>query len=252
MLLERLKRKIKLDNKGSATLEATLTLPIFIIAVIGLYYMGQCKLAEAVVYEAAVETSEYLAEFAYLSEPNQLLAGYKFSSYIDDKALVEKYVEKGIKGVSFLGSYFDGEYVRLKVDYSVGINLPIVSELRSKKSFVIKQRYYKGNKREGEAEVERRDDDKYVFVTDNRDVYHAARSCTHLFLSISSTSVVGAENAGYLPCERCGRQCGDVVFITDKGGRYHSNVACSGLKRTIYRVKRSEVEGLGGCSRCVK
>lgn len=244
-----IKKMLLIDNKGSATVEAALALPIFLFGILGMYSIGQCKLAEVSVYEASIETAEYLAEYAYFDEPNQLLAGYKFGGYLDDKKLVEKYVQGGVSGINFIGSIFDGEYVRLKVNFNVGINLPFISKLSSKKSFVIKQKYYRGNKIK-ETGYETEEDNAYVFVTDNRDVYHEKRSCTHLTLSVSESSRTIAMKCGYTPCERCRGILGDRVYVTDSGMRFHSSQFCSGLKRRIYRVKRKDVSGLRGCSRC--
>ena len=56
--------------------------------------------------------------------------------------------------------------------------------------------------------------------------------------------------AGYTACEFCGDGTGEIVIITDYGGRYHFKSDCSGLKRTIYRVKIDEVGGMAECSRC--
>ena len=40
------------------------------------------------------------------------------------------------------------------------------------------------------------------------------------------------------------------VFITDYGTCYHATLSCSGLKRSVYLVPISEVNGMGACSKC--
>lgn len=58
----------KIRNQGSASLEATLVMSVFLLAMVSLFWMAQSVLAEAQVYEAAAETAEYMAEIAYLGE----------------------------------------------------------------------------------------------------------------------------------------------------------------------------------------
>ena len=40
------------------------------------------------------------------------------------------------------------------------------------------------------------------------------------------------------------------IYITSQGNRYHTQLNCSGLKRTIYTVPLSQTGGRGRCSKC--
>lgn len=98
--------------------------------------------------------------------------------------------------------------------------------------------------------------EELVYITETGSVYHKNRGCTHLALSVRTAkreTVSGLRNedgAKYYPCEKCGADAGDTVFLTDQGNRYHTSLACSGLKRTVYTVPISQAEGRGPCSRC--
>lgn len=96
-----------------------------------------------------------------------------------------------------------------------------------------------------------------VYVTENGQVYHEDRNCTHLKLSVREVSRIEAENSvnqwgkGYSPCEKC--KPGSVsltLYITEEGDRYHADRGCSGLKRTVFSVTRDSVAGYRACSRC--
>lgn len=241
--------KYNLNNKGVATVEASLIMPIFIFSMLAIYHMAQAKLAENVIYDAGVETAEYLAEIAYLNKDSIYGARLVFHKYVDDEDLLKKYIKGGVQGVDFLGTTgIDSEgYYELRMNYEVVLSLPFVPELSSDKTVSIRCRAYVGD---DVGEDESGDNDRYVFVTENREVYHESRLCTYLELSISTTSAQEAKSNGLLPCEYCGDGTGEMVIVTNYGEKYHYSFDCSGLKRTIFRVKFSEVEGIGGCTRC--
>ena len=102
------------------------------------------------------------------------------------------------------------------------------------------------------------EDDQIVYVTDTGVVYHKNPHCTHLDLSIhaaasSELNSLRNENGGkYHACEKCvhGSSMGGSVYITDQGDRYHNSLTCSGLKRTVYTARISEVPGKRACSKC--
>ena len=162
------------NNRGSATLEATLVLPIFIFGMLVLFHGIRLRMTEAVVYEAAAETVEYMAELSYITECNYLTPMTRLGKYIDNAKLVETYIVGGVDGISFLGTtYLDEEgYVCLRVNYQVGINVPMLGNLSKGRSYELRQKAYIGDKESAGGE-EPSEDETYVFITDNREVYHA-------------------------------------------------------------------------------
>ncbi len=239
------------DNRGSATLECTIILPLFIFGVLTLYSMGQSVMAEAVLYEAAGETIEYMAEYGYIGEPACTLPYLIYEDYVDDYELVDRYIDGGVSGVDFTGTSFlkNENIMELKVNYSKKINLPFIPQLSVKKSFSIKQRIYVGYKEEN-GENTSATEEIMVYVAENESVYHKTDSCTHLQLSIALTGVESAKENGYMPCSICKAPFEERVYITDTGECYHSSTSCSGLKRTIYKINIKDVGDLIPCSRC--
>ena len=94
-----------------------------------------------------------------------------------------------------------------------------------------------------------------VYVTEYESVYHTSESCTHLDLSVHrgiKTQVEQKRNeygGKYHVCERCGGDSA-LVYYTEKGDCYHSQASCSGLKRTVRLVKKSEIQAYIQCERC--
>ena len=99
-------------------------------------------------------------------------------------------------------------------------------------------------------------EETYVYITDGGTVYHTARSCTHLTLSIrlaGKEEIADLRNASggrYRPCEKCGGDGSGIVYVTTEGDRYHNTIECSGLKRSVRCVPLSEAGGRAPCSRC--
>ncbi len=239
-----------MNNKGSAVVEATVVVPLFLMFFVCLYMMCMAKQAEACVYEAAVETAGYTAETAYLNETAALAVPFaKFASYADDERLLDRYISGGKHGVNFLGTYIADGYLYLRVSYTVVVNTPLMGRLSRFKTYTIKQRIYDGRGKASEGEADDKDE-RYVYITDNKEVYHESRSCTYLTLSIHGASVSEAKSLSYTPCEYCGKNSADYVYITDEGSKYHTGMHCSGLKRTVYRIKKSDAAGIPPCSRC--
>ena len=233
----------KIRNQGSASLEATLVMSVFLMAMVSLFWMAQSVLAEAQVYEAAAETAEYMAEIAYLGGADTAVAYLRFPKYADEKETVERYVKHGVSGVQFLGSEIGEKYIVLRVSYAM--------EHLGARSFTIRKRAYTGAAWEAAETDTAHVENAYVYVTDNQAVYHMTRRCSYLTLQIQTSTLEQAKYNGYDMCAFCGKDVQErQVYVTNEGDRYHSSLTCSGLKRTVYRKKKSEVTRLAACSRC--
>ncbi len=102
-------------------------------------------------------------------------------------------------------------------------------------------------------------DGDMVYVTDYGEAYHESLSCSYLKPSIHAAPIssIGElrsrDGSIYYPCKDCGRVSSGVVFYTDYGNRYHSDLTCSGLKRSIRSIPRSEaVKKYRPCPKCTK
>ena len=260
-------------NSGSAVVEATIGIALFCFLSLAFYHILHIHAVKECVYSALTEAAEYTAEFAYLTERLEenflggeedegtdsavdtvslfAVAEEKLLTSIDEPELIDKYVLGGRIGLSLLGSEFydeNGDIV-LTVHYMICISTPMLPDLNLTVEQKICQKPYLGHDTGGGAsDAEERD--PYVFVTDNCEVYHKSRVCTHLYLSTHTAWRSTAESSGYRACEYCGSEAEGVVYICDEGDAYHSKATCRGLKRTVYRKRLSEVKGVPPCSRC--
>jgi hypothetical protein len=166
--------------------------------------------------------------------------------------------------VMFLSSFMeDEETIDVVAVYHIKIPIAIikvngftmVSRVRTRAFIGLDQR----DEGEDSSGNDENDEDQIVFITETGTVYHKSKECSHLKLSISSSTLsqlklVRNQNGGiYKPCEKCAdnnRNDNKTVFITKEGNRYHISLDCSGLKRTIFSVPLSQVVGKRPCKRC--
>ena len=245
------------NNKGSASIEAAIAFPFLLFVMLAFIYMAEMSTVRAVVYEGAIETSEYMAEYAYLADcfdtaeiMDYTMATVRFWGYVDDEALLEKYIVGGRYGVTFIGSSFPDEegYIDLWVTYYFHADIPFLNNLSKVCTEHIRQKAYLGRSPDEAGEHEQ-DEDRYVYVAENGTVYHDTRNCTYLLPDMHGESMEKAVSEGYTACEYCGETAGDNVIVTTDGERYHSTMSCSRLRRTVERKKLSEVD-LPPCSKC--
>ena len=99
-------------------------------------------------------------------------------------------------------------------------------------------------------------DEGYVYVTNNRSVYHTHADCSHLDLTIFSVSMseIGsmrnADGRRYKKCRGFPSGYTGPVYATGRGDYYYPDTARAALTRHVRMVKQSEVQGLHECSRC--
>lgn len=102
--------------------------------------------------------------------------------------------------------------------------------------------------------------DEYVYIAENGSVYHKYKNCVYLNPGIQNVrygEISGMRNASggkYSVCKRCCKNIefsdNTITYITPYGNSYHKDFKCSGLKRTIRKVKLSDIGNMPPCSKC--
>ena len=208
-------------RKASLTVEASFAIPLFFLAALSVICMTG-------MYSSYAEKAVKLREQAETAAVAAFAAGDISPSYID---------------------LSDGIEVRPRWYPAAlpAVTLTVRARVRA----------WTGRKGE-EASAAEKEDEEMVYVSEHESVYHTSSSCTHLNVSVKSAdgrSVTSRRNAygeRYHACEKCvgsGAVCG-TVYITDEGDHFHNSASCSGLKRTVRLVRRSETDAHRLCGRC--
>ena len=259
--------------KASMTLEAAMVLPLFLFFLLNMIYCMNIIGTQSRLQAALHQTGNQMAfaGYAYAQVGDAALpeipAGVILSEgyarqqiirYVGREYLEKSCVTGGAGGISMLGSSVmgTGDYIDLQVSYR---GQPFTA-LMGYDGFLMRQRYYAkawtgyeiGSSANGQAT-----EDLLVYITQTGTVYHVYRNCSYLnpvIQEISVAEMAGQKNLSggkYSACERCGNGSAQgKVYVTEQGSRYHRNLNCSGLKRTIYTVPLSQTGGKGRCSKC--
>ena len=176
-----------------------------------------------------------------------------FSAYLDKNCLNSSFVLGGKSGVS-LSTDTDEDYIVMKSSYVLKVPVPYFKFYYIHRSIKVRCRRFQGYiLHDSEQDSSGAD---VVYVAQYGSVYHTSLDCYHLTVHITDPDKVKKimESSHYRKCEKCMKD-GTIpsqVYTTKDGDCYHSTLSCSGLKRSVTAVKKSEVAGMRECSECAK
>ena len=259
-------------NRGSATVEATMVLPFFLCAICTLCTIAQFILAETAIFHATVQTARVCAKQESVPRKKSPDAGKEketrkklkklggmldtkiiFINCLDKKAVSSSFVMGGRGGI-LLSPESTEDHVRLKASYALKVPVPFFKWFILRRSLQVSCRKFTGyTPHDGDGEEEEADT---VYVAQYGKVYHTSISCSHLTIRLTDPDrvqkILGSGH--YRKCEKCipAGQQPTQLYYTKYGDCYHSTLSCSGLKRSVRLMKKSEVSGMRICSECGK
>ncbi len=241
--------------KGSITLEAALAVPIFFLALVTVLYLFEIAAIQTTVRTGLQYAEKKAAKETYLTKII-LPASVEEDviNAIGSDRLARSIIIDGSNGISCEGSWMSPRtgIGTLKAEYRVRLPISFFGTLTRKYEVTMKVKSWVGYEKEAFGS----DSQDIVYITETGLVYHRDYHCTYLDLSIHAVSAANLEDARnesggkYKPCSICHPSNSGQVYIANYGDRYHGNMFCSGIKRTIYSVPLSEVMGKGACSKC--
>lgn len=247
------------SSEGSMTLEASILIPVFLFLFLALASVGETLWIHGQIYHGITEAAKEEAVYEYMlakkktQSVRMALLKQKFLSAVNQKALNASSLSGGAMGVLFTGSQFkeNCEIYEITANYRITYRFPFMPSFSGTYQQKIKQKAMTGY-----AQGQEDSNKGTVYVTPHESVYHSDLNCTHLSLSIVPDSDVEKylnKKTRYRECEHCTKYYkGDVsiLFVAREGDAYHTDLNCSGLKRTVKKVKKSEAKGMKPCERC--
>lgn len=278
--LIRFKRKMSLSTlkraciAGSMTVEAALVMPLFLFGIVNILSFAEIIRVQSHIQEAMYETGKEMTVYGYAYNKledsfsidggtvlSEILANTAVKARISSLAGVRYLDHSMVKGGSGGIWYFrsdimeEDDMIDLIARYEI---MPFFKITGFRDIYMLNRCRMHAWTGYDNTQTHLTDEgEQIVYITETGSVYHLTRTCSHLKLNISAVSVAEVNNqrneggGRYTPCERCGnRPGGSMVFVTSDGNRYHTSLACSGLKRTIIEIPLSQVGGKPPCSGC--
>lgn len=249
----------KICRKASLTVEAAMVLPIFILTVSTILGILDSYRIQALIKTSLHQSAMELGMYAYGMEQGMgTPVGNIASASVCMAYARNKMPDLGENvQLSFIETTCkNGEItLRVKGEYRLPVTLlPIPVMKFYNEAKVNSWIGWDASRKISDSE---KSDMDMVYIAENESVYHTSPWCTHINLSIHTG---WAENMRklrneygekYVPCEKCGGgKEAEIVYYTETGNRYHTSENCSGLKRTVHIVKKSEVSHIHQCQRC--
>ena len=246
---------------GSLTLEAILTLPLFISAMIAIIFFVQSTVVQMRIQKALFNQTMKISGYAfYIDEVGLGNGGAQIveTAYIKQAVISE--VGKGYLDNTYIVGGSDGINVNYIKEYEDGIlDVELVYKMRvpfnlfgiKPVSFTTKLICHTWVGEESQSNSE---ETEYAYITPNGVVYHIYSDCTYLVMTLE-TGTVSLLESDYDPCNIC---CEDAavyknVYYTKYGERYHSTMLCSNLHRNVFMVEMEKaVYEYELCTRCEK
>lgn len=245
--------------KAGFTLEAAITLPIFVGFMVCIMFFFRIVQIQTKVEQALYNTSREVAAYACLEKSYSqvanpttelVLAKTIFVKQLQAEPELMKFISGKAIGVSLLTSELEGNYVELCAVYRVRLPMYLLGIHDVSMQQKVRTRKWTGYQLAEES-------GDMVYITPTGKVYHLTQNCPYLDLSIHTASiteinVLRNNNGGkYKSCILC-HGTGSMVYITDYGTKYHTDIACSALKRTVYRIEKTAVAERRACGKCGK
>lgn len=253
-------------KKGSLTVETALILPIFLFMTIALISVIEMMTTFIHMEFAVHETAREIANTSYITEGIIEDGGLLVTETAVRALLCENYGYKRLEDSLIKGNALGIHMFRSEIpDEDGAVDLVVTYDVEPLLNLfglgTIKlcnrARIHMWN---GYSLDETNISEEYVYITEKGEVYHTNPNCTYLHVSINTISadrveeLKNADGKKYEKCKLCFDEevyeAGGPIYVTARGEAMHTSLGCYGLKRTVYKVKLSEVGDRIECSRC--
>lgn len=244
------------ERKASLAIEASVVIPIFMIAMMSLISILAVINIDIRIRNALYEESRYISMMQYDHPVNDVQEiENRVLDALGNGIVTSPFIDNSRGGIDFSDSDLTNkEVLNLVVHYNARIPFDIAGYCHCRFTERIVVHTWVGyiNGLNGY-----RGNDAIVYITDSGQVFHRNINCTHIKLNIVEVagseipSIRNVNGSKYKKCEICDSNLSDpLLYVTSDGTKYHNRIACSGITRNIRAVHIYEVLNRRPCTRC--
>lgn len=252
--------------RASLTIEAALVLPVFLFFVACMIHFLLLISLQSHIQLHLDEAARQIGKRAYIADESEILSLISSNSFtiraevltgdLPDRINASR-IQDGTSGFSTFLSSYDKSSSELDVVATYEYTFPYIPERIASFRFLQRSlcRAWTGEPlSKAEAEDEVSGEGRIVYITPAGRAWHATPQCHYLDLSIRPVSIDIVSSLRNDSGGRYGRcKCvtdTEMVYITNYGILYHSDITCYALKRTVMAVDISEVGSRHPCKKC--
>ena len=265
--------------EASLTLEASLSLTVFIFAVIILAMPMEMLDTQRKIQTVLETTARELSPYAYIFYRRTEGEELRDTAGTDSLVTAELFAEGAVRaflevkireaagpgrisGLDLSGTEImkNGEEIYLRAKYRLMLPFRVfvldsvpAASVSFKRGWIGSEG---GRNSQGGAEADK--SERMVFIGRTGTRYHLSPDCHYISNDISSLDYdtvkdkLSSSQSHYKPCSICGSAAvsGTTVYIMPNGKYFHSRPDCTSIAYYVKKVPLSEVEHLGACSYC--
>ena len=246
--------KMRMNKQGSYLVEATISLPIYMIAVI--------VMASIILMYACIEDSNFIAT-------TELRRGAAEAIATDTSALIPSRIESRIKEHTQVeklnlleygyrtSRWNQDELILFKIKMSMATKNPLDLASKADYDVALVARAYVGKERtlDNMTEEEMMADGSAVYIFPKSGEKYHSKGCTYLRAASKATVLTNNLKHSYSACPLChskNASIGSLVYYFPAAGESYHLPSCGALQRNYIEIeKRVAVKrGYTACSKC--
>lgn len=237
------------DKRGYMTIEASIVLPIFIIAVLTLAFsMRIIRFQETAVFTAGNE-ARLLMQSAAVMPLNP-----SFPMKLEDKVENELPELKSVNVTNYSYRYGEDDLISFNVILESNTGLPgkMTGDYRTKHAFIM--RAFSGKDNSLYPDIIYAEEDATVYVLPEYGTKYHSGNCVFITPHPFKTAMSDKIKEEYRPCEKCKPHKFENltdVYIFKYGASYHIGT-CKSIQKYVIEISKSEAieKGYAPCMKC--